>query len=98
VLTQLLRTFFDFVLVSTPPGGSKSRHPLVDDETPSRSGYCILFDTVYCVLYTVRISASALSGTSGAAVFQDALYIVRVPPSPGGSGGGSGLSFSEGDR
>ena len=32
------------------------------------------------------------------AVFQDAFYFVLVSPPPGESGGGSGLSFSFGDR
>ncbi len=32
------------------------------------------------------------------AVFEDALYIVLLSPLPGGSGGGSGLSFCQGDR
>ena len=40
----------------------------------------------------------SFSQTHGPAVFKDAFYVLLVSPPPGGCGGGSGLSFSYGDR
>ncbi len=45
------------------------------------------------------LSQAPLGLTTGPAVFEDAFKFVIVPLPPGeGSGGGSGLSFSQGDR